>query len=258
MNESVPVRSAHRRLAAEYRLRAAQDLMSRVPARAPRRIAEIFGRQGSMRPLLARRFPDAEIEILDFSRSGDQGPGKRRERTVSRVSGGRLPSRKKFDLIFSNGSLELLPSLPQLLPTFVGMLAAGGCLAVQIPNDLYEPSRALVRMIAADGPWARKLLPIAKTRPFNESMEGLHALLSPISASLDIWEATYLHVMPSVAAIVELMEATRLAPFLAPLDPADRREFLARYAAELKEAYPAEPDGSVLLRLRRLFVVAQA
>ena len=137
------------------------------------------------------------------------------------------------------------------------MLEAGGWLAAQIPNDLYEPSRALVRMIAADGPWARRLLPIAKTRPFNESMEGLHALLNPIAATLDIWEATYLHVMSNVAAIVELMEATSLAPFLAPLDPADRREFLARYAAELEEAYPAQPDGSVLQRLRRLFVVAQ-
>ena len=63
--------------------------------------------------------------------------------------------------------------------------------------------------------------------------------------------------MSNVASIVELMETTRLAPFLAPLDAADRR-LLARYAAEsLKEACPAQPDGSVLLRFRRLFVVAQ-
>jgi trans-aconitate 2-methyltransferase len=54
------------------------------------------------------------------------------------------------------------------------------------------------------------------------------------------------------------METTSLAPFLAPLDPADRRKFLAHYTAELKEAYPAQPGGTVLLRLRRLFVVAQA
>ena len=78
----------------------------------------------------------------------------------------------------------------------VGMVAAGGCLAVEFPNDLYEPSRALMRMIAADGPWAKTLLPIAKTRPFNETMEGLYALLSPICAAVDIWEATYLHAMP--------------------------------------------------------------
>ena len=241
MNDSVPVRNAQRRLALEHRLRSAHDLMCRIPARAPRSIADVFSGQGSMRPLLAHRFPGAAIEAFDLSQSG-----------------GRFPARRKFELICLNGSLELLPSLPRLLPVFVGMLAAGGWLAVQIPNDLYEPSRALVRMIAADGPWAEKLLPIAKTRPFNETMEGLYALLSPILATVDIWEATYLHVMSSVPAIVELMEATSLAPFLAPLDQTDRRRFLARYAAELIEAYPIQPDGSVLLRLRRLFVLAQS
>jgi trans-aconitate 2-methyltransferase len=258
MNEIVPVRKAHGRVARDHRLRAAHDLMSRLPALAPRRIAEVFSRETSMRPLLARRFPEAEIESLALSQSGDRVAEWRPERALGRLWGGRSPARRKFDLIVSNGSLELLPSLPRLLPVFVAMLAAGGCLAVQIPNDLYEPSRALVRMIAAEGPWAGKLLPIAKTRPFNESMEGLYALLSPIAASLDIWEATYLHVMSDVAAIVELMEATRLAPFLAPLGPADRRKFLARYAAELNDAYPALPDGRVMLRFRRLFVVAQS
>jgi trans-aconitate 2-methyltransferase len=112
-------------------------------------------------------------------------------------------------------------------------------------------------MIAADGPWAKTLLPIAKTRPFNETMEGLYALLSPICAAVDIWEATYLHAMPDIAAIVEWMEPTRLAPFLAGLDEADRREFLDRYADELRHAYPTLPDGAVLLRSRRLFILAQ-
>ena len=174
------------------------------------------------------------------------------------IAGGhRLSAGHKFDLICSNGSLEMVPSLPALLPMLVGMVAAGGCLAVEFPNDLYEPTRALMRMIAADGPWAKTLLPIAKTRPFNETMEGLYALLSPICAAVDIWEATYLHAMASVAAIVEWMEPTSLAPFLAALNEADRREFLDRYAAELRQAYPALPDGGVLLRSRRLFVLAQ-
>ena len=100
-------------------------------------------------------------------------------------------------------------------------------------------------------------VPIAKTRPFNETMEGLYALLSPLCTVVDIWEATYLHVMESVAAIVAWMEATRLAPFLSVLNEVDRRNFLDRYAAELNEAYPALPDGEVLIRSRQLFVLAQ-
>ena len=47
------------------------------------------------------------------------------------------------------------------------------------------------------------------------------------------------------------------APFLTALDEADRRKFLDRYTAELSEAYPALPNGLVLLRSPRLFVLAQ-
>jgi trans-aconitate 2-methyltransferase len=229
-------------------MRAALDLVRRIPDRAPRRIADVYKGRGSMRALLARRFPDAEIEAFDLLRLADHDPNP-----GSRC----LSIGHKFDLICSNGSLEMVPSLPGLLPMLVGMVAAGGCLAVEFPNDLYEPTRALTRMIAADGPWAKTLLPIAKTRPFNETMEDLYALLSPICAMVDIWEATYLHAMPDIAAIVEWMEPTRLAPFLAALDESDRREFLDRYADELRQAYPTLPDGGVLLRSRRLFILAQ-
>ena len=210
-----------------------------------------------MRALLARRFPHAEIETFDLSHSTycaeERGPDPLRHRAASR----RLSKGRKFDLICSNGSLEMAPSLPQLLPELLGMVAAGGCVAVEFPNDLYEPTRALMRMIAADGPWAATLLPIAKTRPFNETMEGLYAVLGPICAAVDIWEATYLHAMAGVAAIVEWMEATSLTPFLTPLSEADRGKFLDRYAAELRQAYPALPSGEVLFRSQRLFILAQ-
>ena len=229
-------------------MRAAQDLVRRIPDRTPRRIADVYSGRGSMRTLLAHRFPNAEIEAFDLSKSTDRS-------LVAR--GRRVSARHKFDLICSNGSLEMVPSLRRLLPMLVGMVAPGGCLAVEFPNDLYEPTRALMRMIAADGPWAKTLLPIAKTRPFNETMEGLYALLSPLCATVDIWEATYLHAMAGVGEIIEWMEATSLAPFLAALDEANRRKFLDRYAAELRQAYPALANGVVLLRSRRLFILAQ-
>ena len=229
-------------------MRAALDLMRRIPNRAPRRIADVYSGRGSMRALLARRFPYAEVETFDLSYSADRGRG---------VSERPFSAGRKFDLICSDGSLEMVPSLSRLLPMLISMVAAGGCLAAEFPNDLYEPSRALMRMVAADGPWAKTLLPIAKTRPFNETMEGLYALLSPICAAIDIWEATYLHAMENIAAIVEWMEATRLAPFLSALDENDRRKFLDRYAAELREAYPPLPNGLVLLRSPRIFVLAQ-
>ena len=241
MNALAAVRSGFTRPAQEHGMRAAIDLLRHIPMRAPRRIADVYKERGPMRALLASRFPHAEIEAFDLS----QPIGE---------SDRRFGAEHKFDLLCLNGAGT---SLPPLLPMLVGMVSAEGCLAVEFPNDLYEPNRALMRMIAADGPWAESLVPIAKTRPFNETMEGLYALLSPLCRVVDIWDATYLHAMESVAAIVEWMEATRLAPFLSVLNAVDRRRFLDRYAAELDQAYPALPDGKVLVRSRQLFVLAQ-
>ena len=225
-------------LAREQYVSAASDLLSRMQNRAPRRIADLKVGPQSMQALLAQRFPDAEIVSLDASR-------------VDRANG------NEFDLIFTNGDLDLLPSLHELLPVLVTRLSFGGSLAVQIPNNLYEPNRALLRMVAADGPWAKKLLPVAKTRPFNEMMESLYALLSPVCASVDIWETIYLYALRGVGAIIDLMKATSLAPFLRPLDEASRRRFLDRYVTELARAYPVQPDGTVLLRFPRIFVLAR-
>ena len=202
-----------------------------------------------MRALLARRFPDAEIEAFDLSRSTDRG----QEAQAAASSAGR-----KFDLLCLEWLAGDVPSLRRLLPMLVGMVSAGGCLAVEFPNDLYEPNRALMRMIAADGPWAKTLRadrqdaaiqrndgrPVRSPQPDLRRRRYLGSDLSPRHAE-------------SVAAVVEWMETTSLAPFLAALDEADRREFLDRYAAELSEAYPALPDGGVLLRSRQLFVLAQ-
>ena len=96
MNDVVVGRAAQSRVAPEHRLRAGHDLMCRIPIRAPRRIADVFCGQGSMRPLLARRFPDAEIEAFDLSQSADRAVEKRPERFLSQVSG--FAAKRKLDL----------------------------------------------------------------------------------------------------------------------------------------------------------------
>ena len=52
------------------------------------------------------------------------------------------------------------------------------------------------------------------------------------------------------------MKGSGLRPFLNPLDDEDRLEFLARYEDAIAEAYPAEPDGTVILPFPRLFFLA--
>ena len=66
-----------------------------------------------------------------------------------------------------------------------------------------------------------------------------------------------MHPMKGVGAIVEWFRGEALAPFLHPLAPAERAEFLERYRRGLADAYDTDADGAVLFLYPRLFIHAR-
>ncbi len=114
-----------------------------------------------------------------------------------------------------------------------------------------------MRMISADGPWADRLVPIAKTRAVIGPPEEYYRLLTPLCSKLDIWQTNYIHPLDSVDNIVEWFEGSELRPFLKPLTPQEQASFLARYREELAKAYVEQADGKVLFRYPRLFFIAR-
>ena len=258
MGAHVETENSNSRLIQQHRMRAAVDLLNRIPDSKPRRIADLGCGPGHVTALLARRFCDAKIVGVDDSEEMlERAKARLPEIQLDKSDIGRWNPTEPFDLIFSNLTLQNWPRLRPFLPRLLSLLEDGGRLAVQIPNNLHEPNRVLVRMLAADGPWAKKLLPIAKSRPFNETVEGLYSRLIPHCSSLEIWETTFVYPLDGVPAVMEWMEATSLEPFLRPLEGAARRNFLARCAAELTNAYPVQPDGKVLVHYPKMFILAR-
>ena len=208
--------------------------------------------------LLVRRFPNAEVIRIEHSQIAIDPTKRNRVHLNARSSeAGSQGRTNDFELIFLNGTLELLPSVRELLPRLLSFISAEGRLAVQIPKNAQEPNRALLRMVAAEGPWAKTLVPIAKTRPFDETVEDLYDCVRCLCASLEVWETTYILPMDGEAGIIDWMRDTSLEPFLRPLDESSRQRFLERYCAELTRVYPAQSDGKVLLRFPRIFLLAQ-
>ena len=89
------------------------------------------------------------------------------------------------------------------------------------------------------------------------TLDSYYQLLTPVCSKFDIWQTTYAHPLGAPDDIVEWFEGSGLRPFLEPLTPCEYEIFLARYRSELSAAYPRQPNGKVLLRYPRLFLLVQ-
>jgi trans-aconitate 2-methyltransferase len=160
-----------------------------------------------------------------------------------------------YDLILANASLQWVPGHDTLFPQLMTKLAAGGQLAVQMPDNLDEPAHTLMLKTAQEGPWRERLRGAERTARYRA--EWYYALLSPHSAHVDIWRTTYHHALEGgIDAVIEWFKGSALRPFLAKLDADEQRAFLDRYRNALQGAYTVLDNGRVLLPFPRLFIVA--
>ena len=240
------------------RTRPAADLLTGVPEFDPHSCIDLGCGPGNSTELLVRRFPGAAIAGLDRStemlaaakRRLPQVPLQQADLAVWKPD-------QPYDLIFANAVLQLLPNHEALFPWLASLLTPGGDLAAQMPDTLQEPAHVLMRMVAADGPWSGKLMPVAKSRTRIGTIEDHYGWLTGLSGSVDLWHTTYVHPLDSAAQIVEWMKGSGLRPFLRLLEDDQRQIFLERYEAEIAGAFPSQPDGKVLLRFPTLFILAR-
>jgi trans-aconitate 2-methyltransferase len=235
----------------------ARDLIAKIDA-APRRVFDLGCGPGTSTRLLAERFPESEIVGVDSSERMLEEARRRLPRVAFvREDIARWRPDEAPDLIFADSALQWVAEHEALFPRLMGELARGGTLAIQMPDNRQEPSHALMRLIAADGPWSDRLVPIAKTRAVIATHNDYYNWLRPRASSLEIWQTTYVHPLETIEAVVDWFRGSALRPFLAPLSARERDEFLARYRRDLADSYLVEADGRVLFLYPRLFILAR-
>lgn len=242
----------------DERTRPSIDLLRRVPLEEATHCVEIGCGPGNSTELIVKRYPTARILGLDNSPDMlTKARARLPDLLFEETDIANWETTERFDLIFANAVLQWLPGHPDLLKRLACFLKDGGCLAVQMPNNLNEPSHRLMKQVAQEGPWAEKLSSAAEARETIGSFEDYYAWLQQAGCTVDIWQTTYVHPLAGGEAIVEWFKSTGLKPYLDPLSPDHRSEYVRRYQAAIAQAYPAQQDGKVLLRFPRLFFVAQ-
>jgi trans-aconitate 2-methyltransferase len=241
------------------RTRPIYDLLAHLPNATVARAVDLGCGPGNSTEALQQRFPEAVVVGLDSSAEMVEAAQQRLPGTcfeiedIQRWRGQGGP----FDVILANAALQWVPDHATLLPMLVAALAPLGSLAVQMPDNLDEPSHRLMRETADQGPWASKLAGASKARVSGLDTNWYYRLLHDLGTKADIWRTTYYHpLVGGAGAIVEWLKATGLRPFLQPLNDDERSAFLERYQAALAKAYAVFPDGTVLLPFPRLFIVA--
>lgn len=242
---------------ADHRGRPFYDLLSRVNAAAPRRVADLGCGPGNLTLSLGKRWPEAAIEAVDSSPEMVEAA---RERGVDAVAGdiSAWSPKPDTDVVLSNAALQWIPEHVDLVVRWVGELASGSWIAFQVPGNFDEPSHLAVKEVARQAPFANPL----RDMPFRDGTivqtpARYAELLTDAGCTVDAWETTYIHELTGKTPVLDWISGTALTSVKSRLSPEAYQQYRRQLIPLLAEAYPARPDGRTFFPFRRIFVVAQ-
>ncbi len=239
------------------RTRPARDLLQQIPLAEARKVVDIGCGPGNSTELLVQRWPQASVIGIDTSADMlRQARERLPAQTFIEANIAHWSPPEKTDVLFANAIFQWVPGHLKQLQRLLGALEKGGVLAVQMPDNLAEPTHALMREVAQMEPWRETLADHARARDVLPKPGAYYDALGPLCTRLEIWHTVYNHVLADAPAIVEWVKGTGLRPFVDPLQSAERKQYLAEYTARVAANYPPQADGKVLLRFPRIFIVA--
>jgi trans-aconitate 2-methyltransferase len=246
----------------DHRTRPCRELVARLslPPDEVRLALDLGCGPGNSTNALLRRYPAARVTGVD--RSPDMLARARADFPHWNFVHGDLASwqppadiRGTFDVILANASLQWVPDHAALLPRLASWLRPGGELAVQIPRSDDLPLLQLIVEVARGPRFADLFAGFAP--PYRVlAPESYYDILAPRCRHVDLTEIIYYHLLDGPDDVVNWIQGTGLRPWIERAG-ARSAEFLAEYAARIRDAYPRRADGKVLMAFRRLAILAQ-
>ncbi len=246
---------------ADERGRPFTDLLARVPAETPRVVVDLGCGPGNLTALLADRWPGADVTGIDSSpamiEAAREIDGITWEvadlRAWARPDTGVLTD--PVDVVISHATLQWLPDHLELLPRLVDRVVPGGWFAFQVPGNFGEPSHTIRGDIADRAPYAEHVRDVAV--PASHEPDDYLRVLLGLGCEADVWETTYFHVLTGDDPVFDWVSGTGARPTLQALPQGLRGDFEDEFRALLRQAYPADPSGRVVMPFRRIFAVAR-
>lgn len=226
----------------DERSRPFLDLLALVPARPGARVVDLGCGTGELTLLAHQRLGAAETLGVDRSAAMLEKARPREGGGLRFAQGDLAEVRGSFDVVLSNAALHWLPDHEALVPRLCGLLAPGGRLAVQLPDNHDHPSHRVAREVSLEDPFRAALRGWEKPRnalPPERYAELLHAAgLGDLEVRLQV----YGHELPGPEQVVEWVKGSLLNEWRERLSEGHWVCFLSRYQERLlAELPPARP-----------------
>lgn len=241
---------------ADHRTRPGLELITRIPDVTAHRIVDLGCGTGHLTVRLAERWPDAEVTGIDSS--DEMIERARRDHTditwiVDDIERWEPP--QPVDIIFSNATLHWLDDHEHVFARLRTHLAAGGVLAVQMPDNWDAPTHRIPAEILDEGEWPAA----ARSALLRDRLSPPETYARRVQPSeVDMWRTTYFQRLGGDDAVWTWVTGSLLRPVLAALDDADRKRFAGTCKRRYAAVYPPGPDGITTVPFSRFFLVAQA
>ncbi|MFC2137814.1 methyltransferase domain-containing protein [Bacteroidota bacterium] len=240
------------------RIQPSIDLVSRIDFKNPKNIIDIGCGPGNSTQILAERWPDARILGVDKSPAMIEKAKRDYPNQDWRImDSGKNEINEKFDIVFSNATIQWISNHADLLKRFYNLLIDGGMIAIQLPLFFDMPLGKSIASIAEDKRWSSFTKEVTSLFTIHDC-STYYNYLTEFYNSMEIWESDYIHILDSQESILEMIRSTGLRPYLDKLDnEKDRNNFEDLVLKGIIKDYPLQKDGKVLFPFKRLFFIAK-
>lgn len=233
------------------------DLVNRINIDfTPGNIIDVGCGPGNSSQVLVRRWPECRLVGIDNSetmiaKAKTDYPAS--EWILANASS--FISDKKFDIVFSNAAIQWIPDHKLLLKNFNGLLTGRGVMAVQIPLFWDMPVGKAIRAVSAESHWLKLTEGVDQLFEIHDPYYYFDIITEMFSA-VDMWKTSYMHVLDSHQAILDMIRSTGLRPYYEKIgNEKEIAEFEQEVFIDMQVDYPLQLNGKVLFPFERLFFI---
>jgi trans-aconitate 2-methyltransferase len=233
------------------------DLVSRISIEySPENIVDIGCGPGNSSRVLSQRWPVANIVGVDNSAAMiEKAQNDYPDQKWILADALDFEPAAKFDIVFSNATIQWIPNHERLFDKLTGLLSPRGAIAIQLPRFRDMVLGRIIHSVSRRKEWEKETDGCSELFTCHD-VSRYYDLLATTVKSMDMWETDYVHVMPSPAAIVDWIKGSGMRPYLDRIDNENRKKnFELEVLDEITKSYPAQRDGKVLFPFKRLFFI---